>query len=93
MRQKSGLHLAGSIAVEQHAQRQLEQGEGAEIGGGQQPQLRRREAHILHQVGRHDGIHRPQQIGHEVAAGEGQECGENDAEWCHDCNNFFVNMA
>ena len=39
--QKPGLHLARPVAVEQHAERQLEKREGAEIGRRQQTQLGR----------------------------------------------------
>ena len=79
-----------TIRTEQHAQWQLEQREGPEIGGGEKAQLGGGEPQVLHQVGRHHGVHRAQQVGHEVAGGEGQQGGEDEAKQCHDCNTLVV---
>ncbi len=65
------MHPAGAIAVQQYAKRQLEQREGAEIGRREKPQLGRRQPQVTHQIGGDHGIHRAEQVGHEIGRAKG----------------------
>src|SRR3546814_18225918 len=58
--------------------RQLGGGEGDEIGGGQRPEVTGTDAEIGLQVRRDDGIHATEQVGQEIAAGEGKQHAAGD---------------
>ncbi len=69
-----------TVAIEQYAERQLEQRKGEEIGRRQQPELGRAQGEIGHEIGRHHRIHRAQQIGQEIAASEGRKRHGHDSK-------------
>jgi hypothetical protein len=77
--QQSCLHPARAEAVQQHAQRQLEGGEGQQVGGREEPEFRRTDGKLAHKVWCHHGIHGAQQVGQKIGAGEGEERAEECA--------------
>ncbi|MDZ7829249.1 MAG: hypothetical protein U5K33_07105 [Halofilum sp. (in: g-proteobacteria)] len=61
-RQQHGLDAARAETVEGDAQRQLQEGEGAHVGGGEEAQLVGGDAGVGDQVGRGDGVDRAEQV-------------------------------
>jgi hypothetical protein len=68
--QQRGLDAPRSVAVEQHADRQLQRPERDEVASGQQPQLAGSERHLAREVGRDDRVDHPKQVRQQVAGGE-----------------------
>ena len=77
--QQRRLHPARPVPVEQNAERRLKGGESDEIGRRQEAQTLRREPDVRHQIRRHDRVHRPEQVGEEIAAAERQQHRQGDA--------------
>ena len=69
-REQRRLDATRAEAVEQDAERQLEQGEREQIGRREQAQLGGAQAEIGGQVRPDDRVHRPEQVGQEVAERE-----------------------
>ena len=67
------LNAARAEAVEQHPERQLEAGKGHQVGGRQQPQLAGRQTNVAHQIRAHDRVHRPVEVGQQIAERKGSE--------------------
>ena len=70
--QQRCVHAPRPVAVEQHAQRQLEQREGEEVDAGEQPQARRRERELAREVRPDDRVDRAVDVGDEIPREERQ---------------------
>ena len=66
-----------TIAIKEHAERQLEGGEGEEINGGEKPKIAGIESHLAGERRPGDGIDDAKQVAQEIAEGEGQK----NAKW------------
>jgi hypothetical protein len=61
-----GIDAPRPVAIEQHAERQLEHGKGEEEDRRQQPQPGGREPELARDLGPDDGVHRAVDVGHEI---------------------------
>ena len=70
--QQRGVDAARAVAVEQHAERQLEQREGEEVDAGEQPEARGREAQLARDLRPDDRVDRAVDVGNEIPRQERQ---------------------
>ena len=70
--QERALHPAGSVAIEQDPEGELEESEAQEVGGGQEPEVRRSEPELRGDRRADDRVDRAVEVGEEVAGPEGK---------------------
>ncbi len=85
--QQRGIDAPRPIAVEQHAERQLEQREAEEVDAGEQPQAGGREAQLARDLRADDRVDRAVDVGNEIPRQERQ--GDAEEKKNRVCPYFF----